>query len=360
MKYKDNSYICGRMTSPQSKHTGLWLHLAAWAVIFGLPLFVPGGREPVINMQEYVRFLVGPLSFIAVFYINFFLLIDRYLFTQRVGRFLLTNVLLVAGVMLAVHLFFRFGTPPRVHHPPMERPWQDEMFFFLRNAMLYMLVVGVSVAIRMTGQWYRAENIRRELERSRSEAELQNLKSQLNPHFLFNTLNNIYSLIQLDPDRAQQTVHDLSRLLRYVLYDSSQPLVPLKAEIDFLSNYIELMRIRLPHHVRLEVSMPENPSRTPVAPLLFISLIENAFKHGVSNDHPSSIDIDIREEGGTLACRIENSFFPKSGDDRSGSGIGLVNLCRRLEMIYPGRYEMEYGQQGDTYKTMLRIKLADR
>ena len=268
--------------------------------------------------------------------------------------------LLVAGVMLLVHLFFRFGIPPRPHHPPMERPWQDTMFFFLRNAMLYLLVVGVSVAIRMTGQWYRAENIRKDLERSRSEAELQNLKSQLNPHFLFNTLNNIYSLIQLDPDRAQQTVHDLSRLLRYVLYDSSRPTVPLKAEMDFLGNYIELMRIRLPRHVRLDVSLPENPSHTLVAPLLFISLVENAFKHGVSNDRPSFIDIDIREEEGVLACRIENSFFPKSGADRSGSGIGLANLCRRLEMIYPGRYEMKYGQHGDTYETLLRINLTDR
>ena len=97
------------------------------------------------------------------------------------------------------------------------------------------------------------------------------------------------------------------------------------------------MRIRLPRHVRLDVSLPENPSHTLVAPLLFISLVENAFKHGVSNDRPSFIDIDIREEEGVLACRIENSFFPKSEADRSGSGIGLANLCRRLEMIYPGR-----------------------
>ena len=263
------------MTSLQSRHTGFWLHLAAWSVVFGLTLFVPGGREPVMNMQEYVRFLVVPLSFMAVFYVNYLLLIDRYLFTRHV-------------------------------------------------------------------------------------AELQNLKSQLNPHFLFNTLNNIYSLIQLDPDRAQQTVHDLSRLLRYVLYDSSRPTVPLKAEMDFLGNYIELMRIRLPRHVRLDVSLPENPSHTLVAPLLFISLVENAFKHGVSNDRPSFIDIDIREEEGVLACRIENSFFPKSGADRSGSGIGLANLCRRLEMIYPGRYEMKYGQHGDTYETLLRINLTDR
>ena len=315
------------MTSLQSRHTGFWLHLAAWSVVFGLPLFVPGGREPVMNMQEYVRFLVVPLSFMAVFYVNYLLLIDRYLFTRHVGRFLLANALLVAGVMLLVHLFFRFGIPPRPHHPPMERPWQDTMFFFLRNAMLYLLVVGVSVAIRMTGQWYRAENIRKDLERSRSEAELQNLKSQLNPHFLFN---------------------------------SSRPTVPLKAEMDFLGNYIELMRIRLPRHVRLDVSLPENPSHTLVAPLLFISLVENAFKHGVSNDRPSFIDIDIREEEGVLACRIENSFFPKSEADRSGSGIGLANLCRRLEMIYPGRYEMKYGQHGDTYETLLRINLTDR
>lgn len=134
-----------------------------------------------MNMQEYVRFLVVPLSFMAVFYVNYLLLIDRYLFTRHVGRFLLANALLVAGVMLLVHLFFRFGIPPRPHHPPMERPWQDTMFFFLRNAMLYLLVVGVSVAIRMTGQWYRAENIRKDLERSRSEAELQTSRASSTP-----------------------------------------------------------------------------------------------------------------------------------------------------------------------------------
>lgn len=349
------------MTSLQSRHTGFWLHLAAWSVVFGLPLFVPGGREPVMNMQEYVRFLVVPLSFMAVFYVNYLLLIDRYLFTRHVGRFLLANALLVAGVMLLVHLFFRFGIPPRPHHPPMERPWQDTMFFFLRNAMLYLLVVGVSVAIRMTGQWYRAENIRKDLERSRSEAELQNLKSQLNPHFLFNTLNNIYSLIQIDADRAQQSVHELSSLLRYVLYESSRPTVPLKSEIEFLRDYIELMRIRQPRHMRVFVALPEEPGLTPVAPLLFISLVENAFKHGVSNEKPSYVTIDIHEAGGQLICKIKNSYFPKSGDsDRSGSGIGLTNLSKRLEMIYPGRYTFEYGQAGDAYQALLCIELKEQ
>ena len=210
----------------------------------------------------------------------------------------------------------------------------------------------------MTGGWYRAETARRELERSRTEAELQNLKSQLNPHFLFNTLNNIYSLIQLDADRAQSVVHDLSRLLRYVLYDSSRPTVPLRAEVDFLRDYISLMRIRQPRHVRIYVSLPEEPSQAPVAPLLFISLVENAFKHGVSNEKPSYITIELNEIGEQLICRIRNSRFPKNGEDRSGSGIGLKNLQKRLEMIYPGRYTFEYGPLGETdYQALLTIRL---
>lgn len=149
-------------------------------------------------------------------------------------------------------------------------------------------------------------------------------------------------------------------MLRYVLYESSCPTVPLAAEVEFLRDYIELMRIRLPRHVEVGVSLPEEPSPTPVAPLLFISLIENAFKHGTSNDRPSFIRIDIHERGGELVCRIRNSCFPKTASDRSGSGIGLKNLSKRLEMIYPQRHTFEYGERGGTYTALLRIKLHER
>ena len=348
------------LPAPPFKGMGKLIHIAAWAILFGLPFFFTGRESQTVTVLSYVRSMIVPLSFMLVFYANYFVLIDHFLFAKRPWKFLLCNVVLIAASMGAVHLMFELLPHPEWEHPRPEREWQETVGFFMVNAMLYMLVAGLSVAIKMTGSWYEMESSRRELEKSRAEAELQNLKSQLIPHFLCNTLNNIYSLIAFSPEKAQEAVHDLSRLLRYVLYDSSQPTVPLKAEMDFLGNYIELMRIRLPRHVRLDVSLPENPSHTLVAPLLFISLVENAFKHGVSNDRPSFIDIDIREEEGVLACRIENSFFPKSEADRSGSGIGLANLCRRLEMIYPGRYEMKYGQHGDTYETLLRINLTDR
>ena len=169
------------------------------------------------------------------------------------------------------------------------------------NAVIYSFVAGLSVAIKMTDGWYRVAAIQRELEKERAEAELQNLKSQLNPHFLFNTLNNIYSLIAFSPEKAQEAVHDLSRLLRYVLYESSQPFVSLEKDFDFLRNYVELMRIRLPKHVELKTNIVASSPGTLIAPLLFISLVENAFKHGVSNNKPSFIHLDIHQEGAELS-----------------------------------------------------------
>lgn len=169
--------------------------------------------------------------------------------------------------MLFVHLCMRYFYPPEMHHPPRPpRPLNETVGFFLVNAVIYSLVAGLSVAIKMTDGWYRVAAIQRELEKERAEAELQNLKSQLNPHFLFNTLNNIYSLIAFSPEKAQEAVHDLSRLLRYVLYESSQPFVPLEKDFDFLRNYVELMRIRLPKHVELKTNIVASSPGTLIAP----------------------------------------------------------------------------------------------
>lgn len=149
--------------------------------------------------------------------------------------------------------------------------------------MLLALTVALSVAIKMTGNWYRTEAEKQEIEKERTQAELKNLKSQLNPHFLFNTLNNIYALIQLNPPQAQYAVHSLSHLLRYVLYDNNQNLISLDKEFAFMKNYIELMSLRLSSdQVKLNIDIPDDGRGYMVAPLLFITLIENAFKHGVS------------------------------------------------------------------------------
>ncbi|MCC8134851.1 MAG: histidine kinase [Tannerellaceae bacterium] len=252
---------------------------------------------------------------------------------------------------------YTFAPVPPHPKPPVEHTWQEIVGFFLGNTILYILVAGLSVAIKMTNNWYAAESARKEMEKSRTEAELQNLKSQLNPHFLFNTLNNIYSLIAFSPERAQEAVHDLSRLLRYVLYESSQPYVAISKELDFIKNYVELMRIRLPEHVELTINIsPEIKGDIRIAPLLYISLIENAFKHGISNNKPSFIRLEIYPLKERIVCSITNSSFPKNEkQDKSGSGIGLSNLEKRLNLLYPNRHIFTCALENEEYHSELII-----
>lgn len=343
--------------APPFKGMGSLIHLAAWSILLGLPFFFTGRESQTLTVEGYIRSIIVPLTFMLVFYANYSFLVKHFLFSKHAWKFFFSNVLLIASVMLLLHAVMHLlpdGNGGK-HRPDPE--WQHIVGFFLVNAMLYLLTAGLSVAIKMTAGWYEAESARSELEKSRAEAELQNLKSQLNPHFLFNTLNNIYSLISFSPERAQEAVHDLSRLLRYVLYESSQPLVPLDKELDFIRNYVELMRIRLPEHVVLTTEIAAaNPGST-VAPLLFISLIENAFKHGVSNNKPSFIHLNIETEAGRIRCILRNSYFPKDAEqDKSGSGIGLQNLQRRLELLYPSRHTFTYGQEGDAYSCLLELQ----
>lgn len=347
------------MANQTQKRVHGWLfHVVVWAILFAMPLFsiLPG--RPIMNANAYLHYAVMILSFMVVAYVNWFWLIGTYLSRKQIGRFVLLNILLVVVVMSLTHLLYRYGFPADSPvHRPLQPHWFHVMRFFLGNSFLYILVILVCMGIKMTNEWYKAENLRRELENRQTEAELQSLKSQLNPHFLFNTLNNIYSLIQIDTERAQEAVHNLGEMLRYVLYDSSEATVPLNKEVGFLKDYIALMKIRLPKQVKLELSLPDNASSREVAPMLFISPIENAFKHGVSHTRPSFITIDIREEEHAVLCDIRNSSFPKAEQDRSGSGIGIKNLQQRLDLIYPGQYTYTHTENEGVYHAHLRIPL---
>lgn len=232
--------------------------------------------------------------------------------------------------------------------------------FFMRDIATMIFAAGLSVAIRVSIRWNETEKARREAVKSRTEAELKNLRNQLNPHFLLNTLNNIYALIAFDSDKAQQAVQDLSKLLRYVLYDNQEMFVPLQKEIDFIKNYIELMRIRVSDKVNIVTEFNIKPqSQTPIAPLIFISLIENAFKHGISPSGESFINISISENDNEIICVIKNSNFPKTEKDKSGSGIGLEQVRKRLEIIYQGNYKWEcyLSDNGKIYNSSIVIKL---
>ena len=334
------------------------IHVILWIVLLVFPFIFTVNRDGEVNFPDYLRFLTVLIGIMIVFYVNYLYLVKRFIFSRRMWQFVVVNLLLFIVMIVISHFVMEmipFDEKPM--RPAHLRRRHIHLAFMLFDFVKYLFVAALSVALKMTSEWYKTEHKRKELEKMHSESELQNLKSQLNPHFLFNTLNNIYSLIAISSERAQESVHVLSKLLRYILYDSSQPLVPIEKDIDFVHNYIELMRIRMPNHAALKTNIQASSPGALIAPLLFISLIENAFKHGVSNNKPSFIDISIVSDNEQIRCSIRNSFFPKSEDDDSGSGIGIANLRRRLDLLYPDSNFFICERDGDTFISELTITL---
>lgn len=321
------------------------IHAICWGMFFGFSLFFTQRDNGTIDWSAFFHHSLVPASFFIIFYINYFFYIPRILFRDHLKRFLLLNLLTIfvfAAFLRAAHGIYM---PP----PPREFRFAPPVYiFYLRDIASLIFTVGLSVAIRMSIRWSEAEAARREAVKSRMEAELKSLRNQLNPHFLLNTLNNIYALTAFDTEKAQQAIQELSRLLRYVLYDNQEKFVPLCKEVGFIRNYIELMRIRVTEDVDIETHFDIKPdSQTPIAPLIFISLIENAFKHGISPISHSFIHINLTEKDGKVSCIIRNSNYPKSENDKSGSGIGLEQVRKRLELLYPGRYEWKHHLSDD-------------
>lgn len=334
------------------------VHLLLWGVIFILPYFFMDS-ERIFSWRPFLRSVPEMLGFMIVFYLNYLLLIDRLLYKGKTRMFILCNLLLI----MAVALLMFYGRDllhtlmPELRPRRFKRGGGFHLFFFIRNATMLFLIMGLSVALKMTVHWFQVDNERKELEKAKSEAELQNLKNQISPHFLLNTLNNIYALIDFDAPKAQQAVMDLSKMLRHLLYDNNLSYVPLAREALFMQNYIELMRLRLAENVKLTTDFSYSETAdTVIAPLIFISLVENAFKHGVSGDKLSFIDISLKEHpDGKVLFVTRNSYFPKSESDKSGSGIGLELVKKRLELLYHGCYVWDNSIEDDVFITRLEI-----
>ena len=337
------------------------IHILCWGLLLAFPLFTFRQSDTMTDvMRHFFRSMGGTIAWISIFYLNYCVLVPKLLFVNKRKRFVLYNVLAIF-VLVAVmtwwwHLMgdvFPSSTPNKMilNAPPK---WTR----FVQMSFMLILVVGLSVAIRMSQRWHKLQEAKKDAERMRTDAELKNLRNQLNPHFLLNTLNNIYALIAFDPDKAQTAVGELSKLLRHALYDNQKRFVPLYKEVEFIKNYIELMKIRVTNNVKIDtnINIAEDDS-TPIAPLIFISLIENAFKHGISQAGEGEISIEMSSDDDRIMCEIINTNHPKRDNDKSGSGIGLEQVAKRLELIYPGSYTWEKGIDSDTNKYFSKIIL---
>lgn len=215
--------------------------------------------------------------------------------------------------------------------------------------LLIMANLGVKISIRQSYNKRRME----ELEKENLNQQLQYLRYQINPHFFMNTLNNIHALVDIDPNEAKECILELSRLMRYILYEGSKPTIPLDKETEFLKQYISLMRIRYQGNVRIDAKLPENVPGVEIPPLLLISFVENAFKHGVSYDEDSYIEVNMEVRDDRLCFSCANSRHESHQDEHKG--IGMENVRKRLGLLYGDNYVMKVMSDDKKYEIFVEI-----
>ncbi|WP_339661751.1 histidine kinase [uncultured Polaribacter sp.] len=332
-------------------------HILVWLVLFSIPYILSYGQSQEIN-RIIAHFWI-PLGFYAIiFYVNYFVLIDRFLFTKKMLLFLGINLGIIALFLILKEqiedTFFQEVIRKKTNDDKGNGP-PFELFIYVQM-LSYIAPLLFSIAMKTTKRWVKTEAERKEATNFKLQSELQHLHYQLQPHFFFNSLNNIYSLVDISPEQAKISIHSLSKLMRYMLYETNMELVPVSKEIDFMKKYIDLMKLRVSDKTTVTCHFPSEETNIKIAPLLFISLIENAFKHGVSATKKSTIDIRMTCVEKTVLFSIENDNLPKKTNDKSGSGIGLSNIEKRLELLYPNKNSFKTFVKDHRFTASLEIE----
>jgi two-component system, LytTR family, sensor kinase len=374
------------------------IHILAWCLFFTLPLiFLP---VRVSNSRLLYAEFLSKLLPIGFFYLNYYFLLPRF-FERR--KFLAYFFIILSCIFLVslqevalrqsmpgrgVKFFtmavrgqsFADGAPPpggnfffvstadsgRVSLPmPPQLSNDDTVFGLPRGIVMVSLNRSISIClvliliggfIRLSYSFLRNQNEKKALENAHLNAEVNFLKSQINPHFLFNTLNSIYSQAHQKSEHTEYSILKLSELLRYMLYESGELKVPLERDILYLNNYIDLQRMRLSSKVMIHYNVEGQLEGNTIAPLLLITFIENAFKHGISYTKASVINIDIKIFEKTLTLLVSNPVT--ESNSFTNGGVGLRNVARRLELLYAGNYLLDIVHNDHLHIVNLKINLT--
>ncbi len=328
-------------------------HVAFWFVLLcALTLSEMRGGDASF-LHFFSNELVNIVFYATIYYVNSEFLLPKYLKPNKLWFYLagLVGVALIVTPIKIFILFQKFKNFPN-----------DQEFLISHQSYYYLIslmTAGISTIVKISSDWLRQTQTQRDLETRTMQTELNFLKSQINPHFLFNTLNSLYALTLKKSDEAPEVVIKLSEMMRYMLYECNEPQVPLSKEVNYIKNYLDLERLR---HKDLDIQFDVEGSLNDlqIAPLIFIAFIENAFKHGASN-HISAgfVHIHLFLEGGELNLYVENSKPEKqpTQEHRRSGGIGLVNVRRRLDILYKRNYNLEVHDKPNTYGVNLWMKI---
>jgi sensor histidine kinase YesM len=348
-------------------HIPFWLlyHYLWWTVTVGDPLVVLTTMMSSIYVVKYLFYVV--FQALGV-YFNLYFLMPRYLEKGQYVKYimLLTITVFMVAVLIVPGYYFSAWLSDRTFQDLYGRSPSEYMHFFQINTFpssVASMTLGMS--IKLAKNWIQSKSRQQQLEKEKLDTELKFLKSQMNPHFLFNTINSIFVLIHKNPMMASESLAKFSDLLRYQLYECNEHQIPLDQELGYLENFIELQKLRHDHDLvdlALHVS-PYGAGNLAIAPFVLIPFIENAFKHvSRSTHHPNWIRMNLLLQQRELAFSITNSTSPvytSSTEAVKHSGIGLKNVQRRLDLIYPGTHTLSIEHKDHCFAVTLQLTLHE-
>ncbi|WP_447642316.1 MULTISPECIES: sensor histidine kinase [Chitinophagaceae] len=343
----------------------LVFNIITWILILFMPfLFFPYNRDfsPFHSERFVTWYTFSIIYLVAFYYVNGYVFIDKLLARKKILAYI---ILTLACFFLYLYLFNFISRTAMETQKFMFEHKRDVKFnrlpkyvyFFSAGPITLFLIswIGSSVA-NIVSRWFTAEKVKEEMTKQKLETELSFLKSQVNPHFLFNTLNSIYTLAVTSNPNTADSVLKLSRIMRYTLEEARNNYVHLNAEVEFIQSYIDLQKMRLNSNVQVNFEVQGDTNLVQVPPLIFIAFVENAFKYGISAHHPSTISVMIRMNENDLEFVCENDMFPNN-PKQEGTGTGIVNVQRRLELLYGKQYDLEIATS-DKFKVDLHFPVS--
>ena len=337
-----------------------------WAFVFSVPYFSERSSGH-INGHEVIKNWAHVFGYLILFLVNVYILVPRLLLKKKY-RYYFVLVSALVTIAITINLLAPSGSPqqpgseivtspdgltPPALNKPMRKP---PVMAFADNFIICILLVGAGTTIKLMSKWLSEEKLRKDAEKEQLKTNLALLKHQVSPHFFMNTLNNIHTLIEMDSEKAQDAVERLSTLMRYLLYDSAQNTIELKKEIEFIYSFISLMQLRHSDEVEVTVLIPDQIPDIKIPPMLFISLLENAFKHGVNYPMKSYIYFEIQIHEKTLNCSIKNSKHKTVANQYDEySGIGLTNIKKSLNLLYEQDYKLDISDNENEFEVNLTI-----
>ena len=335
-----------------------WLyHLLFWLLYFGLTVALYMSLRDKLRFGAYVMIAIQIIIQAGLCYLNFYILMPRFLFTRKYALYIISLIGLLSLCPLLVGIS-EYAYLINFEQPLKEKPHIITFGGWVLGIITFLYTAGLATGVKFVKDTMINQQFQKEREKHYLETELKFLRAQIQPHFFFNTLNNIYSLTLKKSDEAPDIILKLSDLMSYMLYESTAPLVPLTKEIDYLRNYLDVEQLRFGSRLTISFTIEGLTAGVQIPPMVLILFLENSFKHGVKNNISDILlTIRLRVESGHLIFHVENPISEEDNNPNT-KGIGLKNVRRRLDLLYGDQYSLDIREENSRFIVTLMMPLC--